>query len=429
MALFNKNSCKGGIKDEIRCDEQSYLIWKWRPIGAKLGETFRENAIRNGSSLRVKDGEVAVFVYKQKNGMMQDFIVGPFDEKIHTKNLPVLSKIIGLSFEGGTPFPAEIYFINLAKIIQIRFAVPFFDVCDPRFPDFSVPIAARGTVSFQISDYEEFIKLHRLTNFDLEDFQKQIRDAISRYVKNVIANAPTVHAIPVAQIGSKSAQINADIERELAQRLKKDFGIIVSGVDINAIEIDKTSEGYLSLMSVTKDITQATVQARTAADIENYAENLRVQREETQYAMHKATQTANADVFFAEQQAKIGVAAANAFGQMSANGGGTGDIGFNPAAMMASMVIGKAVGQNIADMMNGSGNPTQTKGGISYLVALNGQPQGPFGSTELYQMALAGTLTINTLVWKEGMTVWQPAGAVQELQFLFTIPPIPTGNP
>lgn len=38
----------------------------------------RENAIRWGSSLRVKDGEVAVFVYKQKDGTMQDFIVGPF---------------------------------------------------------------------------------------------------------------------------------------------------------------------------------------------------------------------------------------------------------------------------------------------------------------------------------------------------------------
>ena len=39
--------------DEIRCDEKSYLIWKWHPIGTKAGGNDRENAIRYGSSLRV----------------------------------------------------------------------------------------------------------------------------------------------------------------------------------------------------------------------------------------------------------------------------------------------------------------------------------------------------------------------------------------
>lgn len=52
--------------DQIRCDEPSYLIWKWHPSGVQLGRGNREDSIRWGSSLRVKDGEVAVFVYKQK---------------------------------------------------------------------------------------------------------------------------------------------------------------------------------------------------------------------------------------------------------------------------------------------------------------------------------------------------------------------------
>jgi hypothetical protein len=46
--------------------------------GADANDTKKENAIRWGSSLRVKDGEVAVFVYKQKDGAMQDFIEGGF---------------------------------------------------------------------------------------------------------------------------------------------------------------------------------------------------------------------------------------------------------------------------------------------------------------------------------------------------------------
>ena len=265
MALFNKNNRKGGLMDEIRCDEPSYLIWKWHPSGSQPGANNRENAIRWGSSLRVKDGEVAVFVYKHKDGTMQDFIVGPFDQTIKTSNFPVLASIVGLAYEGGTPFQAEIYFINLARIIQVKFGVPFFDVYDPRFADFGVPVAVRGTVSFSIGDYREFIKLHRLSSFNLDDFQKQIRDAVNRYVKDAVANAPAAHNIPVIQIESKTAQINDVVEYDLSERLKETFGVVVSGIDIGAIEIDKSSDGYRQLMSVTKDLAGATAKAEAEA--------------------------------------------------------------------------------------------------------------------------------------------------------------------
>ena len=454
MSLFGKPKA-GGFMDEIRCDEPSYLIWKWHPSGSQQGNNNRENAIRWGSSLRVKDGEVAVFVYKQKDGTMQDFIVGPFDQTIKTANFPVLSSIIGLAYEGGTPFQAEIYFINLARIIQVKFGVPFFDVYDPRFADFGVPVAVRGTVSFGIADYREFIKLHRLSSFNLDDFQKQIRDAVNRYVKDAVANAPAAHDIPVVQIESKTAQINDVVEYDLSERLKETFGVVVSGIDIGAIELDKSSEGYRQLMSVTKDIAGATAKAEAEAKIkdiadkqrieaEHYQESLRVQREEAQYAQHKQTQTANIGAFQVEKQAEVGVAGAQALGQMGANGagdvniGGGGDgTGFNMAAMMASMAVGGAVGQNIAGAMNnmmGGINQQTTPGAVpppiptvAYHVAVNGQATGPFDISVLAQMATAGQLTADSLVWKNGMAQWAKAGAVDELKNLFAnvMPPIP----
>jgi len=455
MGLFDRNNRKGGLMDEIRCDEPSYLIWKWHPSGVQQGETVRENSIRWGSSLRVKDGEVAVFVYKQKNGTMQDFIVGPFDQTIKTANFPVLSSIIGLAYEGGTPFQAEIYFINLARIIQVKFGVPFFDVYDPRFADFGVPVAVRGTVSFGIADYREFIKLHRLSTFNLDDFQKQIRDAVNRYVKDAVANAPAAHNIPVVQIESKTAQINDVVEYDLSERLKETFGVVVSGIDIGAIEIDKSSEGYRQLMSVTKDLAGATAKAEAEAKIkdiadkqrieaENYEETLRIQREEGQYAQHMHTRTANFGAYQVEKQAEVGVAGAQALGQMGANGagdvniGGGGDgTGFNMAAMMASMAVGGAVGQNIAGAMNnmmGGINQQTTPGAVpppiptvAYHVAVNGQATGPFDISVLAQMATAGQLTADSLVWKNGMAQWAKAGTVDELKNLFAnaMPPIP----
>ena len=252
MGLFRKAGEKpksGGVADQIRCDEKDFLIWKWHPEGTVPGTNERENAIRWGSSLRVKDGEVAVFVYKQKNGPMQDYILGPFDEYIKTKNLPVLSSIIGAAYDGKTPFQAEIYFINLAEIIQSRFAVPFFDVFDPRLPDFGVPVAVRGVISFKITDYFSFIKLHRLDSFSMDTFQKQVRDAVARYTKDVVANAPSRNNIPVVQIESKIAQITDLVEFDITKRFQETFGVTVTGVDIAAIEIDKSSQGYKELVA------------------------------------------------------------------------------------------------------------------------------------------------------------------------------------
>ena len=453
MALFDRNNRKGGLMDEIRCDEPSYLIWKWHPSGVQLGETVRENSIRWGSSLRVKDGEVAVFVYKQKDGTMQDFIVGPFDQIIKTANFPVLSSIIGLAYEGGTPFQAEVYFINLAQIIQTKFAVPFFDVYDPRFSDFGVPVAVRGTISFKISDYREFIKLHRLSTFNLDDFQRQIRDAVTRYVKDAVANAPAAHNIPLVQIEAKTATINDAVEYDISERLKETFGVVVSGVDIGTIEIDKSSEGYRQLMGVTKDIAGATAKAEAEAkirDIEqkqrieaaDYEERLRIAREEGQYAQHMHTRTANIGAYQVEKQAEVGVAGADALGQMGANGAGTIDMGgdggsgmgFNPAAMMASMAVGGVVGQNIASVMgnamsgmNQAGQPGMTPPPIpvvAYHVAVNGQATGPYNLQVLQQMIMSGQVTADSLVWKTGMANWIKAGEADDLNGLFA-PPVP----
>ena len=455
MGLFNRNKRTGGFMDEIRCDEPNYLIWKWHPAGVQEGEGNRENAIRWGSSLRVKDGEVAVFVYKQKDGTMQDFIEGPYDQILSTKNLPVLASVVGLAYEGGTPFQAEVYFINLARLIQVRLAVPFFDVYDPRFSDFGVPVAVRGTISFGIKDYREFVKLHRLFSFDLDDFQTQICDAANRYIKDAVANAPAANDIPVIQIESKTAQINDTIEYDLSERLKETFGVSVTGVDIGAIEIDKSSEGYRQLMSVTKDIASATAQAEAQAKIkdihdkqriesENYEETLRIQREEGQYAQHMQTQTANIGAFQVEKQAEVGVAGAEALGQMGANGAGGidlgnggGGMGFNPAAMMASMAVGGAVGQNIAGTMNNAmaGMNVVTPGAvpppvptIAYYVAINGQAAGPFNLATLTQMAVAGQFASSSLVWKAGMADWSKAETVEELKDVLSniIPPIPS---
>ena len=175
---------------------------------------------------------------------------------------------------------------------------------------------------------------------------------------------------------------------------------------------------------------------------ENMEETMRIQREEAQYAQRMQTRTGNFAAYQVEKQAEVGVAGAEALGQMGANGAMnmSGDGGMNPAGMMTGMIMGGAIGQNMAGMMNGmmSGVATTPQGmtpppmpTVAYHVAINGQAAGPFDMGTLAQMVASGTLTKTSLVWKQGMANWVQADTVQELQGLFgnNIPPIPGSTP
>ena len=439
MGLFG-NKSEGGMMDVIRCDEQEYLVWKWRPSG-EANSTKKENAIRYGSSLRVKDGEMAVFVYQQKDGALQDYITGPYDQTIKTANFPVLSGIVGLAFGGASPFQAEIYFINLSGNIQIKFGVPYFDVFDPRFLDFAVPMAARGTITFNITDYKNFIKLNRLINFELEDLNKQIKDAVSKYVKAVITNAPADNNMPVLQMERKLLDINDLIASKIKDRLEADFGVNMKGFDLASIEVDKESEGYAELRKVTADQTTKTTVAQTDVSIknledmqsinaQNMEETLRIQREEAQRSQKLQTETNFIGTHALNQQTDVLKTGAASLGNMGDMGGGGG---MNPAGMMTGMMMGGAMGNQMAGMMNNMGQNMQQQQNtppppptISYSVSVNGQTAGPFNLEQLQQMVQNGQLTENTHVWKQGMAAWEIAANVEELVNLFgAVPPPP----
>ena len=442
MGLFNRK--EGGLMDVIRCDEQEYLVWKWRPAGQDVNSTKKENSIRYGSRVRVKDGEVAVFVYKQKDGTMQDYIMGPYDDTIKTSNFPVLTSIVGLAFGGASPFQAEIYYINLAGNIQVKFGVPYFDVFDPRLLDFAVPMAVRGTITFNITDYQGFIKLNRLINFELDDFNRQIRDAVIKYIKSVVSNIPQDNGMPVLQMERKLLEINDIVTQYLKPRLENDFGVNMKAIDIAAVEPDKESYGYMELRKVTATQTSRTIEEQTNVNIKNLQdtqainaknmeETLRIQREEMQRAQKLQTEQSFIGAHSINQQTEVLKQAAGSLGKMGTMDFGGNVNGMNPAAMMTGMAMGGAVGGQMAGMMNQMGqnmsqamNTPPTPPQIQYYVSVNGQNAGPFNVQQLQQMAKCGQLTRNTYVWKNGMQNWEFAENIQELSMLFgAVPPPP----
>lgn len=432
--------------DVIRCDEEEYLVWKWRPAG-QANSTNKENSIRWGSSLRVKDGEVAVFVYKRPEGLLQEFIEGPFDETIKTSNFPILTNIIGLAYAGKSPFQAEIYFINLAGNQKMKFGVPFFNVFDSRNLNFPVQMSARGSIIYNLTDYRKFIKLHRLIDFDNEKLKQLVREAVIKSVKSAITAAPVDNGITVLQIENKIEEINDIVKPKIAKAFEEDFGVNVVRMDLEAIEVNK-DEQYHKLMSITADMDAERIFAQNSLYIqslqntqdintENLSETLRIQREETQRFQRLQTESQHLSAHQINRQADVLTAAAENLGEMGAMnlGGGGGSGGFNPVGVMTGMAIGGAMGGQMANMMNTSGQNIQQQINtpppppqIQYNLSINGQSAGPFNMAQLQDMVRNGQLTTGMHAWKPGMANWELAGSIPELASLFatyTPPPPP----
>ena len=415
MGMFS-NKLEGGLMDVIRCDEQEYLVWKWRPSG-EPNSTKKENAIRYGSNLRVKDGELAVFFYQQNNGTIQDFIIGPHDQTIKTANFPILASIVGAAFGGNSPFQAEIYYINLSGNIQIKFGIPYFDVFDPRFPDLGVPCAVRGTLLFNITDYKNFIKLNRLINFSLEDFKNQIKDFFTRQAKSVVLGITSETGIPAMQIETKIDLVSTYLKSKLSLSIADDFGVNLKRIDIGTIELDKEHPHYQQLKKSTVDQQTKLIDATTDIEITNRL--LQVQGK-------------NINVHQLNLQADVAKTAAESLGNLGGGGLG-GDGGMNPAGMMAGMMMGGAVGGSMANLMGnmvqGVNQPQQvppTPPLTQYFIALDGQQSGSFSLAQLQQMIQNGSFTKTHHVWKQGMAEWILASEESDISKLFSsIPPPP----
>ena len=67
MGLFNKNKRKGGFMDEIRCDEPSYLIWKWHPAGAGQGNNKMIDTVSKTFFLEDIDDPVAINMFSNSS--------------------------------------------------------------------------------------------------------------------------------------------------------------------------------------------------------------------------------------------------------------------------------------------------------------------------------------------------------------------------
>lgn len=119
------------------------LIWK------HPAEDFN-----TGSSLTVHESQEAIFI---KDGQIADiFTAGKY--VLETKNLPILNKFVNFPTGGVSPFHCEVYFVNKAESLGIKWGTDSkVQFIEPNY-QFPMEIGACGEMSLRISDTAGFLK-------------------------------------------------------------------------------------------------------------------------------------------------------------------------------------------------------------------------------------------------------------------------------
>lgn len=355
---------------------------------------------------------------------------------------------------------------NLSKGSQLNFAIPYFDVFDPRLQDYGVPVSVHGAVVYAIEDMDLFHSVNRNEGYSDETFKNKLRGQLTKFIKSVVSNAPSDAQIPVVQIERKIFEISELIQQRVTPQVEKLFGITIRSLDITGINVDKESRGYRELKALTADLEKERMMAQHNAQIsnfnlnndlqqdmlkkqselnldamgrkqeldlggqeelqrmnlENQRETMRIQREEMQRASRLQTE----QTFMGAHQANLNAGVLNnatdnginAFRQQSM--GGMNNMG----QMGGAPQIPGQKGMGGAPQMPGMGTAVPQ---VQYFIGINGQQYGPCDWNKLQQLVQQGQLTQQSYVWKNGMAQWEFAGNVAELAPLFqgTAPQMP----
>ncbi len=324
------------------------------------------NEIKHGAKLVVREGQSAVFV---NEGRIAD-VFAPGTHTLSTQNLPILATLMGWKYGFESPFKAEVYFVATRQFTDLKWGTA--NPIMRRDPEFGpVRLRAFGTYAMRVKDPAAIIREIAGTSghFTVEGVMEQLRNIIVTRFSDAVGES----RIPLLDLAANYSEMG----------------------DLIAATVREEFEGY------GLDITKLLV------------ENISLPPE-VEAALDKRSSMGIVGNLHAYTQFQ----AANAMEAAAKNPG---------AGQSAGVGMGFVVAQQMSQAMQAqpaTAGPPPLPAPPAYFVGVNGQQAGPFELGVLAAQARSGQFTAQSLVWRQGMGGWTPAGQISELAALLA-PPIP----
>ena len=330
------------------------------------------NEIKNNAKLVVRESQAAVFV---REGTFADTF-NPGMYTLDTRNLPILSTILGWKYGFESPFKAEVYFVNTRNFTDRKWGTmnPIM-LRDPEYGP--VRLRAFGTYAFRVADPTTFLKQVVGTNprFTTDGISEQLRN----YIVSEFADTLGEAKIPVLDLAANYTELGTFIRDKIAPHIAQ-LGLELSAFSVENISLPPEVE---------KALDQRTSMG-IVGDMNRYTQFNAAQ------ALGQSGNTPNSAI-----GTGVGLGAGMAMAQQMASA-------LQPGAAAPPPIPGAAQA-------------------LAFFIAQNNQQAGPFDAATLARLASEGKLTRETLVWRQGMPAWAQAATVAELAQVFGAvpPPLP----
>lgn len=174
------------------------------------------------TQLIVHESQEAIFFM---NGQALD-LFGPGRYTLETQNIPLIGKVLNLATGGKTPFHCEVYFINKAEQMSIKWGTDSkVQYIDPKY-GFPLAIGASGEMSLRAEDSRKLlIKLVGTENYlGQQKLVSFFRAFLMTRVKTYIAQVIKTNAINIFEIDENLTAFSENIHKLLVSDFA-DYGI------------------------------------------------------------------------------------------------------------------------------------------------------------------------------------------------------------
>jgi len=319
-----------------------------------------KNEIKNGAQLIVRPGQMALFV---DQGKIAD-VFQPGRHELVTANLPLLSTLRGWKYGFQSPFKAEIIFVNTKQFTNRKWGTgnPVI-VRDPELGP--VRLRAFGTFAVRVTDPARLVRELVGTNsvFLIDEISDQLRDLVVAKLSGALADGD----FSVYDLAKNYTALGGRVLERVAPQFQQ-YGLEITQIVVENVSVPAEVEAAIDQRS----------KMRVLGDLDAYAK----------------LQSADA----------LRDAARNPSGGASAGVG----IGMGAAMAQRAMTPPPAL-----PLTPASEPPPIPQDAWYYVVA--GERRGPVDRSTLTQQTKAGTVTAQTLVWKQGMAEWTQLAKVTEL--------------
>lgn len=208
---------------------------------------FPDQELGTWTQLIVNQSQEAILF---KGGKALDSF-GPGRHTLSTANIPVLNHLVNLPFGGKSPFTAEVWYVNKASSLDIKWGTSTpLQIKDPKY-NILVPVRAFGQFGLTIEDSRKFLLklVGTLRQFTRDELTRHLRGVVMMNITEILTSYLLQRGISPLEINAFVRDISTHAERQIAEALQE-FGIKLHNFYFENINVPEDDPSIVQLRKV-----------------------------------------------------------------------------------------------------------------------------------------------------------------------------------